>query len=232
MNEEIRKELKIVVEQAVRPVRATIARKTPDARRTTGPPECDLRGGSRDAWRRASRPQSGPSAIRRPPENLPSSFSRLCLGGIAAARFWENMGYRPSESAWHLAFRHFFVMLPIYLLWLPTWMLLSGNAPNPRLLPVDIQYRLAFIMVGAVVLVALFNVILSIVLAPLLFKIAPALAVKRWRRILLAVLCSLLLLCGSVLNPLFTGVALLFTLMARQSVKEQRYQSDWVQPAQ
>ena len=89
----------------------------------------------------------------------------------------ENMGYRPSESAWHLAARHFLVMLLIYLLWLPIWMLAFQGMKVQ--VPAETQRLIAFILVGAVILVALFNVILSIVLAPLLNKFGPALASGR-----------------------------------------------------
>jgi sorbitol-specific phosphotransferase system component IIBC len=76
-----------------------------------------------------------------------------------------------------------------------------------------------------VVVAALFNVILSIVLAPLLHKIGPTLASRRRGRILLVVLCGFAVLCG--LEPMLTGAAVLFLLMARQAVKEWYYQADW-----
>jgi len=72
---------------------------------------------------------------------------------------------------------------------------------------------------------AQFNVIFSVVLAPLLNRIGPILASKRWGRVLLAVLCGFVVLCGAV--PIITGAAVLFLLMARQAVKEWRYQADW-----
>jgi uncharacterized membrane protein len=134
------------------------------------------------------------------------------------------MGYRPSESAWHLAAKHFLVTLLIYLLWIPMMLAFEKNWEIRG--PVESQRIMALVLVGAVLVAALFNVILSVVLAPLLNKIGPVLASKRWGRILLAVLCGLVALCGLVL-PAFTGVAVLFILMARQAVKEWRYQADW-----
>jgi uncharacterized membrane protein len=74
--------------------------------------------------------------------------------------------------------------------------------------------------------VALVNVILSLVLAALLYKIGPVLASTRRGRVLLAVLCGLVALCGLTMPP-FTGAAVLFVLMARQVVKQWRYQADW-----
>jgi hypothetical protein len=84
----------------------------------------------------------------------------------------------------------------------------------------------ALVLVGAVVVTALWNVILSLVLAPLLNKIGPVLASNRWGRVLLAALGTLVVLCGAAL-PAFAGVAVLFILMTRQAVKEWRYQADW-----
>ena len=81
-------------------------------------------------------------------------------------------------------------------------------------------------LAGLVLVAALFNVILSVVLAPLLNKIRPVLASKLRERILLAVLCGLVVLCSFVL-PAFLGVAVLSILMARQAAKEWRYQSEW-----
>jgi hypothetical protein len=135
----------------------------------------------------------------------------------------ENMGYRPDERAWHLAAKHFLVMLMIYPAYLPLWLLAHGNLRHLK--PVEVQYLVA-LLVGPVLLAALFNVILSIVLAPLLNKIGPVLVSKHRGRILLAVLCGFAVLCGIKL-PLFAGVALLFILMARQAVKQWRYEVDW-----
>ena len=93
-------------------------------------------------------------------------------------------------------------------------------------LAVEAQRLIALALIGAAILVALLNVVLSIVLAPLLDKIGPVLASKRRGRILLAVLCGFVGLCGLV-SPAVTGAAVLFFLMARQAVNEWRYQSAW-----
>jgi hypothetical protein len=115
-------------------------------------------------------------------------------------------------------------MLPFCVLWLPTWLLLHGNMRDMG--SVEAQRMGALALVGAVLLIALFNVILSIVLAPLLNKIVPLLASERRGRIVLAALCGSVLLGGLVL-PAFTGAAVLSTLMARQAVNEWRYRADW-----
>jgi uncharacterized membrane protein len=107
------------------------------------------------------------------------------------------------------------------LLWLSIIELAFGHLRN--LGSVEAQIAL---LVGAAIVVALFNVILSVILAPLLAKIGPELVSKRWGRFLLAVLCGLVMLCGWLL-PAFAGAAVLFILMARQAVKEWRYQADW-----
>jgi len=136
----------------------------------------------------------------------------------------ENMGHRPSESAWHLAARHFLVTLLVYLLWLPTLMLFLGRLRNP--FPVEAQHLVALVLVGSVLLVALFNVILSVVLAWLLNRIGPVLASTRRGSTLLTALCGFAALLGFVL-PGVTGAAVLFILMARQATEEWRYQNAW-----
>ena len=88
------------------------------------------------------------------------------------------------------------------------------------------QLLVALVLVGAVLVFALFNVVLSIALARLLNRIGPVLVSKRRGRILLAVLGGLAVMCSLVLPP-FIGAAVLFFLMARQAVKEWRYQADW-----
>ena len=133
------------------------------------------------------------------------------------------MGYQPSESAWHLAAKHFLMTLLICS-YLPLWRLLHEDLRD--LGPMKKQLLVALMLVGAVLVFALFNVVLSIALARLLNRIGPVLVSKRRGRILLPVLGGLAVLCSLVLPP-FIGVAVLFFLMARQKVKEWRYQTDW-----
>ena len=115
-------------------------------------------------------------------------------------------------------------MLLISSLWLPTWMLAIGQLPYSA--PVETQRMLALAIAELVLAVALFNVILSVVLAPLLSKIGPRLASRRGGRILLAVLCGSALIFGLVL-PQFTGAAVLLALMAYQETKQWRYREEW-----
>jgi uncharacterized membrane protein len=89
----------------------------------------------------------------------------------------------------------------------------------------EVRYLVAFVLAGAVLICALFNVAVSVILAPLVARTAPMLASKRRGRFLLAVLCGLVVLCG--LLPHFTGAAILLLLMVRQAVEERRYQADW-----
>ena len=82
------------------------------------------------------------------------------------------------------------------------------------------------VLVLGVPVVALYNVFLSVILAPLVNKIGSRLAANRLGRILLGALCILGVLCGLSV-PAFAGVALLFVLMALQTVKQWRYQAEW-----
>jgi len=224
MNDVILRELKTVVERAVRPVRATMTRKRRMREELLAhltavfEEEAERLGNEQAALEQAKQRFGDPGELTT---QLQQAVPRLCR----CRSILENMGYRPSEPAWHLAVRHFLVMLLIYSLWLPMMLAFENNWEIPG--PVEAQRIIALVLVGAVLLVALFNVILSVVLAPLLNKIGPVLASKRRGRISLVVLCGLAVLCG--LLPHFTGVgaAVLFILMARQAVKQWHYQADW-----
>lgn len=222
MNEATLKELKIVVERAVRPVRATMARK----RRMREELLAHLTSVFDEETQRLGDEQTALDQAKRrfgDPRELTGQLQQAVPWWDRLGSILENMGCQPSESAWHLAAKHFLVMLVFYLLWLPTCMLAFGSPRN--VWPAEAQYLWALLLAGTVLLCALINVFLSVVLAPLLHKIGPVLACKRWGRILLAVLCGFVVLCGVL--PTFTGAAVLFLLMARQVVKEFRYQADW-----
>ncbi len=217
------KELKSVVEQAVRPVRATMARKRQMREELLAhltaifAEEAKTLGDEQAALAQAKRRFGDPRELTTQLQQAVPRWDR-CRSIL------EKMGCQPGESAWHLAAKHFLAMLLIYLLWLPTWMLVFDKVPNPG--PVEVHRLFAFVLAGALLLAVLFNVILSLVLAPLLDKVGPVLASTLRGRILLAVVCGLVMLCGIVL-PTFTGAAVLLILMARQAVKQWRYQADW-----
>ena len=223
MNDITEKELKIVVERTVRPVRATFYSKRKMREELLAhlvsifEEEAEKLGDQQAALEQAKRRFGDPRELTTQLQQSVPRWDR-CRSIL------ENMGCQPSESAWHLAAKHFLVMLVIYSVYLPLWLLAHGNIRN--LGPVEAQRIMALVLVGAVLITALFNVIFSVVLAPLLNKIGPDLAGKRRGRILLAVLCGSVVLCGLVV-PLFAGAAVLFFLMARQAVKEWRYQADW-----
>ena len=221
MNDATMKELKVVVERAVRPVRATMARKRKMreellAHLTAIFEEETGRLGDEQAALDQARQRFGD------PRELTGQLQQAVPWWDRCCSVLENMGYRPDESAWHLAGKHFLVTLLVYSIWLPTCLSLHGDR-LPHSGPT--AHLLAFVLVGAVVFLALFSVILSLVLAPLLNKIGPILASTLWGRISLALLCGVALLFGVV--PYFTGVAVLFVLMSRQAVKQWRYQEGW-----
>ena len=223
MNDATLTELKVVVERTVRPLRATMARKRRMREEllahlvATVDEEEKHRGDERAALEQAKRRFGDPRELTGQLQQAVPRWDRY-------RSILENMGCGPSESAWHLAAKHFLLTLLIYLLWLPTWMALRNNWEIPG--PVEAQRLIALVLVGAVLMAALFNVILSVVLATLLNKIGPVMASTLRGRILLAVLCGFVALCGLVL-PGFIGAAVLFILMARQEVEQWRYQRAW-----
>jgi len=223
MNDATLTELKVVVERAVRPVRATMARKHRMREELLAHLVATF---EEEAKHRADEQAALEQAKRRfgDPRGLTTQLQQAVPRWDRYRSILENMGYRTTESAWHLAGKHFVVLLLIYLLWVPTWTLVFGKLPNMEL--AEVRYLVAFVLVGAVLLGALHNVIVSVVLAPLLNKIGPVLASTLRGRIVLAVLCGLVALCGLVL-PAFFGAAVLFILMARQAAKEWRYQQAW-----
>jgi hypothetical protein len=224
MNDVTLKELKIVVEHAVRPIRATRARK----RRMREELLAHLMAiFDEEAGRRGDEQAALAQAKQRfgDPAELTTQLQQTVPRWDRCRSILETMGCQPGESAWHLAAKHFPMMLLIYVLWLPTWMLVFGKLPR-NLGPVETRYKMALAVAGMLLVAALFNVILSIVLAPVLNKVGPILACKSRGRILLAALCGLALLCGFVL-PVLTGAAVLFILMTREAVKQWRYQADW-----
>jgi hypothetical protein len=225
MNDVTLKELKIVVEWTVRPVRATMARKRKMREELLAhlgsifEEEAEKLGDQQAALEEAKRRFGELKELTGQLQQAVPRWDRW-------RSILENMGYRPDESAWHLAAKHFLVLLTLYSAYLPLWLLAHGNLRDLGQLPVEVQRLLAQVLVGAVVLTALWNVILSVVLAPLLNKISPVLAPKRRGRILLAVLCGFVVLCGLLVPP-FAGVAVLLFLMAYQTVKQWRYQAEW-----
>lgn len=223
MNDVTLRELKIVVERAVRPVRATIARKRRMREELLG----HLAAIFEEERQKAGDEQAALDQARRrfgDPRELTEQLQQAVPRRDRCQSILENMGYRPSESAWHLAAKHFLVMLLINSTYLPLWLLAHGNLRDPGL--VETRRLGALVLVGAVLITALWNVIFSIVLAPLLNKIGPVLASRRWGRISLAVLGTLVVLCGLAL-PGFAGVAVVSILMAHQATEEWRYKQGW-----
>ncbi len=224
MNDVILKELKVVVERTVRPVRATMARK----RKMREELLAHLVSIFEEAARSLGDEQAALTQAKRrfgDPGELTTQLQQAVPRQDRWRSILENMGYRPDESAWHLAGKHFLVMLLIYAAYLPLWLLAHGNLRDPG--PVESQRIGALVLVGAVLMTALWNVAFSIISAPLLHKIGPVLTSKRWGRLLLVVLCGFVVLCGLLVPP-FAGLAVLLFLMARQTVKQWRYQADWV----
>ncbi|MBN2024369.1 MAG: hypothetical protein JW809_16420 [Pirellulales bacterium] len=224
MNELILKELKIVVERAVRPVRATMTRKRRMREELLAhlvaifEQEIEKRGDGQVALEQAKRRFGDPRELTGQLQEAVPRWDRR-------RSVLENMNCREGESAWHLAARHFLVMLTIYSLpMLPlAAMLAVGRLPGFG--PLETQSLLARAFLLGIPTVALVNVFLSLGSASLLDRIGPVLCSKRWGRILLALLCVLLLPCLVV--PLVAGAALLLILMSLQTIRQWRYQTEW-----
>ena len=223
MNDIILPELKRVVERAVRPVRATMARKRRMREELLAhlaaifEEESAKLGNERAALEQAKQRFGDPSELTGQLQQAVPRWDR-CRSIL------ESMGCRPDESAWHLAAKHFMAMLLIYTLWLSTWVLASHDLPEAG--SIEMRYLVAILLAGMVLLASLWNVMFSLILAPLLNRFGPAWASTRRGRILLVATCGFAALTGFVV-PAFTGAAVLFILMARQAVKQWRYQADW-----
>ncbi len=229
MDDVILRELKRIVEQAVRPVWATTTRK----RRMREELLAHLTAIFDEEAERLGDEQAALEQAKRrfgDPQELTGQLQQAVPRWDRCRTILENMGCQPGESAWHLAVKHFLAMLLIYSTYLPLWLLVHGNLRGGDLGgdlgPVEAQRTWAIVLVGSVFLAALFNVILSVILAPLLNKIGPVLASNRRGRILPAMLCGFAVLCVLAFPP-FAGAAVLFLLTARQAVKQRRCWEGW-----
>lgn len=222
MNDATLTELKAVVDRVVQPVRATMARKRRMREELLAHlaavfDQEEQRDDERAAMERAKRRFGDP-------RELSAQLQQAVPWWDRSWAIFEDMGCRSGESAWHLATRHFLVTLLISSVYVPLWLLAHGNLQNIG--PVEAQRLAALILAGAVLLIALFNVILSIVLAAMFDRFGTRWTAKRRGRVVLAVLSGLASLCGLALAQ-FTAAAVLFILIARQAVAERRYEADW-----
>jgi hypothetical protein len=224
MNEVAEKELKIVVERAVRPIRATMARK----RRMREELLAHLVSIFEEEAQRLGDEQAALEEAKRRfgnPVELTGQLQQAVPRWDRCRSILENMGYRPGESVWHLAAKQFLVTAMIYaiplLLALPLTFFLGGWF---HMGSVPWDHDIGHVLVLGLVLV-LFNTVLSLIFASLMNKIGPALAGKRWGRFLLVVLCGFA--SPFVLSGAFSGAALVFILIVRQATEERRYEKGW-----
>ena len=130
MDDVILQELKRVVERAVRPVRATMARKRRMREELLAhlvaifEEEAGKLGDEQAALEQAKQRFGDPRELTGQLQQAVPWLDRF-------RSILENMGCQPGESAWHLAGRHFLVMLAIYpfLCWHYA-MLALGKLPN------------------------------------------------------------------------------------------------------
>ncbi|MEN6556621.1 MAG: hypothetical protein ABFC54_00430 [Thermoguttaceae bacterium] len=220
MNEAVLRELKGVAQQAVEPVRATLDRKRRMreellAHLTTifGEEKKKL-ADQRTALDRTKLRFGAPS-------ELAAQLQETVPQGDRLLAILENMGCRPGESAWRLAARHFSFALIICAVWTPIWLWLHGVMTLPG--PPESRRLYAVVLIAAVPLIALFNVFFSVLLAPLLDKIGPRLALTRRGRMALVGLSAWIVLCGMALPPYWIAASILFAMAARRSMKQWRY---------
>lgn len=223
-------QLKAVVEQAVRPVRATMACKG----RMREELLAHLASVFEDEFARTGNENTAfDEAARRfgDPRALASQLQQSVPLWNRCRSIFQSMGGRPDESAWHLAVKHVLVLLAITAVVLPAflWMQMgrgnSGRAIVEGFIQVEgLRRFIAAFVVGLLVLMTLLNAVLSICSAWLLNKIGPSLAAKWWGRCLLATPCVLML--PVILTP-YAGAAVVFILMVRQVFLEARCRRDW-----
>jgi hypothetical protein len=224
MNDAILQAMKNFVEQAVRPVAATMARKRQMREELLGhlmaifDEEIAKLGDAQTALEQAKRRFGDPKELSGQLQQAVPWWNR-CQAAL------ENVGYRSDEAAWHLAVRHFFAMLLVYYPLMLAIMLAHEDIRHMR--PPEGNGTIAIMLVGGVPVISLVNVLLSITLAPLVHKIGRGLSGKRFGRILLGEVCCVVAVCG-LLAPAIAGAAILFILMARQAVQQRRYEADWI----
>ena len=113
MNDVTLQELKRVVEQAVRPVRATMARK----RRMREELLAHLMAIFEEEAERLGDEQAALEQAKQrfgDPRELTGQLQQAVPRWDRCRSILENMGCQPGESAWHLAAKHFLAMLLIY----------------------------------------------------------------------------------------------------------------------
>ena len=224
MNDAILQAMKNFVEQAVRPVAATMARKRQMREELLGhlmaifDEEVAKQGDAQTALEQAKRRFGDPKELSGQLQQAVPWWNR-CQAALG------NLGYRSDEAAWHLAVRHFFAMLLVYYPLMLAIVLAYEDIRHMR--PAEGKDAIAIMLVGGVPLISLMNVELSLVLASLLHKTGPALTGQRRGRGLLRILCCMAAVCG-LFVPAIAGAAILFILMARQAAQQRRYEAEWI----
>ncbi len=223
MNHTTLRELKTVVEGALRPVQATLARK--------GRMREELLSHLVSIFKEEVAKADEQAALRRAadrfgdPTELASQLQQSVPRWDRLRSVVEQLGYQRGQSVWRLAARHLLVTLLIYgvamLVALPIMLAIEGRY---HIGSVEGLHGVGAVLAGALVMVLL-STALSLVLAALLGKIGPVLAGRRWGRISLALLCGLVApfaFCG-----IFAVPALALVLMARQATQQWRWQDEW-----
>jgi hypothetical protein len=227
MNESTRRDLKSVVERAVRPVRATIARK----RKMREELLAHLLAIFEEEVQRVADEQAALDQAKRrfgDTGELTRQLQQAVPRCDRARSILENLAYQPGESLWRLAARHLLVTATLYTV--------GTLAALPMVMAVGSRYDLAMVpgrgdgwaasgAIEAAIVLSFANAALSLIFALLVNKVGPVLVGRRWGRMALAACCVLAM--PLVLSGGLAGAAVAFILMAHQTTAEWRYQNEW-----
>ena len=221
MNDIVLNELKTIVEQAVRPVQATIARKRRMREELLShlasifEEEAERLGDEQNALGRAKQRFGDPRELSRQLEESVPRWDRC-------RSIMEGLGYQRDASVWHLAARHLLVTLLIYavavLIWVPIFVALK-----PAIAAVPGRHSEVVTILPAVLVMALISAALSLLLSPLPHTIGRLLYDRRLGRYSFVALCVLV----SLLIFPFPAASAIFLLMTRQATQERRYRQEW-----
>jgi hypothetical protein len=222
MNDSVLDALKSVVDRAVRPVKATFARKRRIREELLShlvsvfEEEAETLGDERTALERAKERFGDPGEL--------SGQLRVSVPRWDRCRsFLESLGYRRGEPVGRLAARHLLVTLAMYAVAVAIWLPIKA-AVTPAISSVPGRHSDLAMILPIVLVVALISATLSLLLSPLPSRIGPLLYGRRLGGPSFAVLSVLVSL---LIFPLAPAASAIFLLMARQATEERRYREEW-----
>lgn len=216
MNDSTVNELKAVVERAVQPIRATVARKRRMREDLLAhlvaifEQEKEENGGGEQAAIEEAKQRFGDT------QELTGQLQQSVSRWDRCWSVFENLGCRPNESAARFAARHFLLSMLVLTPTLPIYAIAHGWR----------GYAVAVMLLVSALTGALVNVILSMISATLLDRFGRVLVSTLRGRIVLAV-CGVAAACGLLMHPFFWVAVLPLFLMVRQEFQKWHYQTAW-----